>query len=303
MEVQFALAFTAGLVATVNPCGFAMLPAYLAYFVGVEGDESATGPSAIGRALFVGAVVSSGFLVVFGVAGLLITIALQTVVNALPWAAIVVGIGVIVLGIALLFGWELQASLPKVGAQKGGKRVGGLFLFGVSYAIASLSCTLPIFLVVVVGSVTQSSLVAGVATFLVYGLGMSMLLLIATLAIALGQRGLVSRMRRWSGSVSRISGGVLVLAGGWIVAFWAMNLTRGPLGQSRAFLFVEQVSSWATNNLGDRAGLLGLGFAVVLAAAAAYAYWGRRRHDGSDTSNEGEDGQDRAVENASDATS
>jgi cytochrome c-type biogenesis protein len=277
MEIQFALAFTAGLVATVNPCGFAMLPAYLAYFVGVEGDESATGPSAVGRALFVGAVVSAGFLVVFGVAGLAITVALQTVVGALPWAAIVVGVGVIVLGIALLSGWELQASLPKIGTHRGGKRVGGLFIFGVSYAIASLSCTLPIFLVVVVGTVTQGSLLAGVATFLVYGLGMSMLLLVVTLGVALGQRGLVGWMRRSSRHVSRISGGVLVLAGGWIVAFWATNLTRGPLEQGRAFIFVEQVSAWATNNLGDRAGLLGIGFALLLGAAAAYALWGRRR--------------------------
>ena len=36
IDAPFALALTAGMVATVNPCGFAMLPAYLAYFVGAE---------------------------------------------------------------------------------------------------------------------------------------------------------------------------------------------------------------------------------------------------------------------------
>ncbi|MSV49377.1 MAG: cytochrome c biogenesis protein CcdA, partial [Actinobacteria bacterium] len=30
MAAVLALAFSAGMVATVNPCGFAMLPAYLA---------------------------------------------------------------------------------------------------------------------------------------------------------------------------------------------------------------------------------------------------------------------------------
>ncbi|MGD9755164.1 MAG: cytochrome c biogenesis protein CcdA, partial [Acidimicrobiia bacterium] len=38
-----ALAFAAGMLATVNPCGFAMLPAYLSYFVGLEDDPSAAG--------------------------------------------------------------------------------------------------------------------------------------------------------------------------------------------------------------------------------------------------------------------
>ena len=283
MEIPFALAFTAGLVATVNPCGFAMLPAYLSYFIGVEGDEQATGASAIGRALFVGAVVSSGFLLVFGIAGVLITIALQAVVSALPWAAMLVGGGVVVLGIALLSGWELNASLPKLGGRSRGKRVGGLFLFGVSYAIASLSCTLPIFLTVVVGTISQGTLAAGIATFLVYGLGMSMLLLIVTLAIALGQRGLVGWMRRSSQYVSRISGGVLVLAGGWIVFFWATNLRAGPLGQGGLILFMEQVSAFATNTLADRAAVLGITFGGLIVAAAGYTWWASRRHAGQGT--------------------
>ena len=44
IEAPFALAFAAGLVSTVNPCGFAMLPAYLSYFVGLtEEDRSRAG--------------------------------------------------------------------------------------------------------------------------------------------------------------------------------------------------------------------------------------------------------------------
>jgi len=36
---NIALAFTTGMLATVNPCGFAMLPAYLSYFLGVESAD------------------------------------------------------------------------------------------------------------------------------------------------------------------------------------------------------------------------------------------------------------------------
>jgi cytochrome c-type biogenesis protein len=72
IEAPLDLAFAAGLVATVNPCGFAMLSAYLLYFLGIE-DASKSRSEAMRSALIVGAVVSIGFLAVFGVAGILIT--------------------------------------------------------------------------------------------------------------------------------------------------------------------------------------------------------------------------------------
>lgn len=92
IEAPFALAFTAGLVATVNPCGFAMLPAYRGYFLGTTDDETDSGTATpVGRGLVIGAIVSSGFLVVFGVAGLLVTLGLRSLISAIPWAAMLAG--------------------------------------------------------------------------------------------------------------------------------------------------------------------------------------------------------------------
>ena len=39
LDARLATSFTAGLVAAVNPCGFAMLPAYLSFFLGQEAEE------------------------------------------------------------------------------------------------------------------------------------------------------------------------------------------------------------------------------------------------------------------------
>jgi cytochrome c biogenesis protein CcdA len=76
IDAPLGLAFAAGLVATLNPCGFAMLPAYLSYFMGLDesadGSGDQVGGNAVAEALRVGGVVSVGFLVVFGVTGLLI---------------------------------------------------------------------------------------------------------------------------------------------------------------------------------------------------------------------------------------
>ena len=61
-------AFTAGLLSTVNPCGFAMLPAYLSFFMGLE-DEDAPRRVVVGRALKIGLIMSAGFVAVFTVIG------------------------------------------------------------------------------------------------------------------------------------------------------------------------------------------------------------------------------------------
>ncbi len=245
-----ATAFTAGLVATVNPCGFAMLPAYLGYFLGLEKDTGRA--TAVGRALRTGAVVSSGFLLVFGVAGMVIVAGVRSLTTVLPWIALVVGAGLTVLGIALLRGFYLTIRLPSIRSRKD-RSSGSLFVFGVSYAIASLSCTLPIFLSLVATTFTQTSFLGGLAAFVAYGLGMSLVLLGITVALALGKDSLVKRLRSAAKHVNRISGAVLVLAGGFIVWYWATVLGSGAgtLGDNPLVRFVDDLSASLTGLISD----------------------------------------------------
>ena len=97
IDAPIALAFTAGLVATVNPCGFAMLPAYLSWYLETEQDAGGTtAPSPtladrLVRALLVGATVSAGFLVVFGITGTLITAGIRSFIDYVPWVAMIIG--------------------------------------------------------------------------------------------------------------------------------------------------------------------------------------------------------------------
>jgi cytochrome c-type biogenesis protein len=279
MEIPFAFAFTAGLVATLNPCGFAMLPAYLSYFMGLEDtDGPATSPATSGlRALQVGGIVSLGFLTVFGLAGVLITLGVQALVEAMPWIAMAVGVGVVGLGVAMLAGRELRVRLPRSSRAPAGRRTGGVFAFGVSYAIASLSCTLPVFLVVVAGTIPQLGFVAGVLTFLIYGLGMSVLLVVVTVSLAFGKQALVTRLRRGSAHVTRIAGGILVLAGSYIVFFWVATLNSDVGSQPAAVAWVEQLSSRATNLVADAPMLIGVGAIAVIALVGAGSWLAARR--------------------------
>ncbi len=247
-----ALAFTAGLVATVNPCGFAMLPAYLSYFMG-SGDEHVSRPVALARGLRVGLVVSSGFVVVFGLAGVLLTLGLQSLITLLPWLALLVGVGVFGLGVAMVRGFYLNVRLPGTRGGKKERTNRSMFVFGVSYAIASLSCTLPVFLSLIPVNLSQQSLVGGTLTFVVYGLGMATVLVFITLMMAVGRDSIVRRVRQSARYINTASGVILIVAGLFIVWYWATILMAGgaAAGQTGLVRFVDQISSAATDLIGS----------------------------------------------------
>jgi cytochrome c biogenesis protein CcdA len=293
MTALLATAFTAGLVSTVNPCGFAMLPAYLGYFIGLD-DQNVDRPAALRRALVIGGVVSAGFLVVFGITGAIIVAGLRSVATYIPWVALVVGVGLIILGVALLRGYYLNVRLPQVKSVRRERKYGAIFMFGVSYALASLSCTLPIFLSLVAGTFTQSSFFGGFAAFLAYGAGMSLVLLGITLAMALGKDSLVKRLRSASKHVNRISGVVLILAGGFIVWYWATVLLSGAdaLSANGPVRFIDNLSSSVTSAVAANPLVTVLVLLSVIGAGATIAFV--RRPTG-----EAEAEADRAIEHVS----
>ncbi|CAN5177823.1 cytochrome c biogenesis CcdA family protein [soil metagenome] len=271
-DVPLLLAFTGGLVAIVNPCGFAMLPAYLSFFLGLDGDAAPVDrATAVARALRVGVIVSVGFAVVFGAAGLLLSAGARALTTVIPWAALVVGAAVAALGVWLLTGRTLRVALPAPARAGQGRSGGAVFVFGLAYAVASLSCTLPVFLAVVAGTATSRGVTSAMAVFGVYVVGMALPLLTLTIGLALGRDALVRRARVVGRHTNRIAGGLLVVAGVYIVAFWVIELagvTGGPVPAT--VLLVERASAALTNLIGGRPVLLGAAlFAVVIVSAVA----------------------------------
>lgn len=276
-----ALAFATGMVATINPCGFAMLPAYLSYFLGME-DPSSSAAAGVRRALAVGLAVSAGFLLVFGVMGILITEFSVTIQDKLPWVTIVIGVALVALGIAMVRGFEPVLNLPKLQKGTGSRQLWSMFLFGVSYAVSSLSCTIPLFLVAVAGTFTRSSFAAGMATFLAYALGMALTLMALTLAIALARQGLVRWLRGALPYINRIAGVLLVLAGAYMAYYGWYEIQvlengvdpGGPAGL--VFDWNASVSQWINRTGPVRIGLV-LGAAIAFALLVGTAWQSSRR--------------------------
>ena len=266
IEAPIGIAFAAGLVATVNPCGFAMLPAYLSYFMGLDDDDE-SGKPGLGQALRVGAIVSAGFMVVFGTTGLLINAGVRSIIDWIPYVALGVGVLMMILGIAMLRGFEINIGFLKVGRGANTRDTKSVFTFGVSYALASLSCTLPVFLSVVVGSLASTSFASGLATYVAYAAGMSLVLVALTIAVATAKHGLVRRLRSALPYVQRVSAAFLVLAGAYVTWFWFDDLSSNAGEQSRAAGIVDRWSATMTNRIGDNSELVGLALGGIVAIA------------------------------------
>lgn len=276
-----ALAFVAGTVATVNPCGFALLPAYLSYFLGLDDPDASDGRAAnpVLRALSVSAAVTAGFLVVFGIMGVLWSSVSSWLGTRLPWFTMAIGALLVVLGIAMLRGFEPVVNLPHLQLSERRRQLSSMFLYGVSYAIASLSCTIGVFIAVVSTTLRSSSFLEGVATFLAYGLGMGVTLAILTIAVALAREGIVARFKKVLPYVHTISGVLLILAGVFVAYYaWVevQELGGGPSSTvvERARDIQSALQRWAENVGASR---LAVAAALVIGATVVLSLVLRRR--------------------------
>lgn len=223
-----------------------------------------------------------GFVAVFALTGLLFRFVSTRVVTAIPWFAVAVGVVLLVYGVLVVFGrGQLTIRLPNPAERRGSHRSG--LLFGLGYAIASLSCTLPVFLTVVAGTLARGA-AAGVGGFVAYGLGMGTIVFAVAISMALARDGLVRALRRSGRYLERVSGAVLALAGAYLLLYWGYALGPGsnPTASSSApgpVRFLTGLSSSASRFLDSSLGrfavvalAIGVLVTVVVAAVARVRY-------------------------------
>lgn len=271
-----SLALGAGLVAAVNPCGFALLPAYLALFVL---DEQPSRVVAVGRALKATAAMTAGFVTVFGAFGLLVAPVASSVQRYLPAFTVVLGLAICAAGAWVLAGRRLPV-LPVRGGSRRPLTAGmwSMTGFGASYAVASLGCTIAPFLAVVVTAFRTDSAVDGATLFLAYAAGMGLVVATASVSVAVAREGLIGRVRRLGRSLARGGGALLLVAGGYVAWYgvWELRVLHGGVGSDPVVDGAAHVQRF----LAETAGFVGvIGFLVALIGVvlAGLLWRGRRR--------------------------
>jgi len=213
-----SLALGAGLVAALNPCGFAFLPGYLALVI-AGGSQSASRPVALARAGAATLVMSTGFATVFGIFGLLISPLIASAQKYLPFATVIIGILLIALSGWLLAGRNIAVVTPKPSGGAPTARLGSMYGYGVAYAVASLSCTIGPFIALISTTFRHGSILMGVLAFLVYAGGMAITVGVAALAVAFVGPSATGAIRRILPYIGRVAGAVVLLTGLYVTYY------------------------------------------------------------------------------------
>ena len=287
ISAPVALAFTAGMVATFNPCGFSLLPAYLGAFVAGDATELRADQRVM-RAVGVAAAVSLGFVVVFATAGLVIDQLTSATRQRLPWVTIIIGAALVLAGIAMVLGWKPSIAVRGTDLASGRRGIAAMTAYGATFAIASLSCTIGPFLAVTGVALTQSTTL-GIATHVAYALGMGTIILAISVFAALAHTTLIQAMRKLTRVMTRLGGALMIAAGGYAIWYgrWELGVYAGDLDGDPVIDTIEDLRLRIVENIETiGAGRIALAVALSAGLAVATVRWNRAagRHPDPDRS-------------------
>ena len=267
--MNLSLSFIRGLVASINPCGFVLLPTYLMYFLGVSVADGQAQRAPISRALYVGTMVSVGFLAVFFAIGAVTQFWTQSLLDNAQYATLVIGILFVILGVAMLFGYKLPIGTMQVKTGDRDRTLRSMFLYGVAYAVASLGCTLPLFMSTLFSTGQNKGYWAGVANVVMYAVGMAVVVISLTLALAAANAGFVRWLKSKMQYVEMVSGAFVLLSGAYLIWYFYWRDVRedsDPITDAIDQL-QQRVQNWLNGNWQTVAIVLG----AVIATGVGYA--------------------------------
>ena len=248
IEGSFTYSLLLGVLAAVNPCGFVLLPAYLVSYLSVADDADAT--TRVRRSLSVGSSVSAGFLVVFLLVGAISRLFTNWIELNAKYAALVVGLVLIVMGVRMLSGWRPRLWIPVFNGDTRRSRIGGMFMFGMVYAVASIGCTIGLLTTAILGSFSRHGVLSGVFSVVMYGAGMAVFVMALTTSLAFAKTALVRAGRGVMSVVSHVSSGLILITGVYLTWYWYVAITeRTDQGG-----VLQTFGNWQTtivNNLSD----------------------------------------------------
>src|SRR5713101_8411424 len=222
-EPGIAIAFVAGLISITSPCCLPLLPGYLGYLTGLDGDE----PARRNRTIAAAAV----FVALGATASVLGALLLD---NRVPVGRIA-GVFIAAMGAFLLL--EGRVGFLSRGGDWSQRMAGGKLgtapLLGAAFAVTWTPCIGPVFGAVVTLGGTTASLSQGVLLLPAYSIGLA----VPFLALGLS----VARVRLWLRSAGRITAALQPVSGALLVVMGVL------LVSDRWLPLISPVLAWYAN--------------------------------------------------------
>lgn len=208
-----SLAFTAGLFTFLSPCTIAFFPIYMAYFLRLKGNNTFT------LGVLAGLLAGIGASLVFLALGFASSIIVMMLLSNYLFIKIVLGLILIILGLITISPGGIVFNVPVPSLEF----VGGFYLssllYGVVYAFASLSCSLPVFLMVIFTSASSGGFLGLLTSFIAYALGLITPMMTLSVAI-IYFKGVIERpYSSLASNFKRISGILLIVGGLYLLFF------------------------------------------------------------------------------------
>jgi cytochrome c biogenesis protein CcdA len=217
VDTAFTIAFVAGVFATFNPCGFAMLPAYLSLAI-LDAQKLTSRRTQIFKALKFSSLMGVGIVGVFAIFSLVIFPISTSIQKYLPYVTSLLGLLILLFGAALIFkGPVLLKKIWSPNVPPTGSWV-TYILYGVTFALGSISCTIGPFLAVT-STALGASLVESLLTYIFYGLGFVATISILAIFTALSKDLLIKKIRGAGGALEKFMGGLMALIGLYLIYF------------------------------------------------------------------------------------
>lgn len=233
MDVTLPAVFLAGAASFLSPCVLPLVPAYLSYLAGTTVERAAgagASTAEFGRVMAAALLFVLGFGTVFVLLGATASILGALIRSYLYVLTTVAGVAIIVMGLHFMglfrIPWlyrDLRFDLRGPVGPWGG------YVMGLAFGFGWTPCIGPVLAAVLTLAAAEATVARGAALLALYAAGLGLPFLIAAFAMRPFMR-FSARFRRHLGTVEKITGALLVLAGiafltGWITqfSFWLLE--------------------------------------------------------------------------------
>ena len=206
--VALATLFGAGLVTSLTPCIYPMIPITAGIISGTSGAQASRGRTAGLTLTYV-----AGLALFYAVLGLVagLTGSLFGTVSASPWTRFAIGNLLLVFGLAMLdvFAMSAPRRLLEWAAGLSGGSYPAVFVLGATSGLVAAPCGAPAFAAVLTWVATTRSAVLGFVYLFAFSLGMTALLV--AVGLFSGTLAALPRAGAWMVAIKK-GAGVIMLA-------------------------------------------------------------------------------------------